>query len=319
MEPPRQTAEMASVPRLERCPPGPTSLSRTPSGALVTVECGETPWRGGACRRLCAGVLAAPGCSQQDVGRDALGGPAPHLHMVSCGPLPNSLSADATMLATQALVQRLLMDSDHQPELRPWAPQNVSGQRGAGSLPGQGGERAHKDSHGTQTGKGPASGDWLQRHRSSTRGTTTQPREQSEGIPRRFSGWDPVLPLLGLGLIPGGELRFYRRQGGTSSRSHVAREMPSTLLNNVPSRTYSTLLLKLKLKKKKKGNDGECIFTHRIPPQGHRRGRSKWLGAGRRGGRSLCSLPCVLCFEGCDWITVTEIKIQEERRNKSCL
>lgn len=119
MEPPRQTAEMASVPRLERCSPGPTSLSRTPSGALVTVECGETPPRGGACRRLCAGVLAAPGCSQRGVGRDALSGPAPHLHMVSCRPLPNSLSADATMLATQALVQRLLMDSDHQRELRP--------------------------------------------------------------------------------------------------------------------------------------------------------------------------------------------------------
>ena len=68
------------------------------------------------------------------VGRDALSGPAPHLHMVSCGPLPNPLSADATMLATQALVQRLLMDSDHQPELRPRAPQNVSGQSGAVSL-----------------------------------------------------------------------------------------------------------------------------------------------------------------------------------------
>ena len=79
------------------------------------------------------------------VGRDALSGPAPHLHTVSCGPLPNPLSADATMLATQALVQRLLMDSDHQPELRPRAPQNVSGQSGADSLPGQGGERAHRD------------------------------------------------------------------------------------------------------------------------------------------------------------------------------
>ena len=60
MEPPGQTAEMASVPRLERCPPGPTS----PSRALVTVECGETPSGKGPQEAACrcvgwAGMLSA--------------------------------------------------------------------------------------------------------------------------------------------------------------------------------------------------------------------------------------------------------------------
>ena len=105
-------AEMASVPRLERCPPGPTS----PSRALVTVECGETPSGRGpqeaACR--CAGWAGMLSAAQLQCYHAGHPGPGPKL-------------------------------VDGLPEMRPRAPRIVSGQKRAGSLPGQGGERGHKD------------------------------------------------------------------------------------------------------------------------------------------------------------------------------
>ena len=105
-------AEMASVPRLERCPPGPTS----PSRALVTVECGETPSGRGpqeaACR--CAGWAGMLSAAQLQCYHAGHPGPGPKL-------------------------------VDGLPEMTPRAPRIVSGQKRAGSLPGQGGERGHKD------------------------------------------------------------------------------------------------------------------------------------------------------------------------------
>ena len=59
---------------------------------------------------------------------------------------PDSLSADANQAGHSGPRPRFVAGL---PELRPWAPQNVTGAcsaaRAAGGLPGQGGERAHED------------------------------------------------------------------------------------------------------------------------------------------------------------------------------
>ena len=115
-------AEMASVPRLERCPPGPTS----PSRALVTVECGETPSGRGpqeaACR--CAGWAGMLSAAQLQCYHAGHPGPGPKL-------------------------------VDGLPEMRPRAPRIVSGQKRAGSLPGQGGERGHMKGRASTSPVGP--------------------------------------------------------------------------------------------------------------------------------------------------------------------
>ena len=224
-------AEMASVPRLERCPPGPTS----PSRALVTVECGETPSGRGpqeaACR--CAGWAGMLSAAQLQCYHAGHPGPGPKL-------------------------------VDGLPEMRPRAPRIVSGQKRAGSLPGQGGERGHKDCvhMGHKQAKAWHRGTAAEAEvihqrdhdaaqaKAQHRGTAAEAkvihqRDRALGNSPGIQRLAPCASAAGSGFVT-------QQQGGKSRTSHVAREMPSILLSNVPSRTYRILLLKFKKKKKGK-------------------------------------------------------------------
>lgn len=116
--------------------------------------------------------------------------------------------------------------ADGLPELRAWAPRNVSGRNGAGSRPGQGGEQAHEDCvHvGHEQAKARRPGTGCRDRGRPLEGAPRSPERRAFGNSPGFSGEDPVLPRLGLGLIPAGELRSYSHWHGAGwEQQHVPR------------------------------------------------------------------------------------------------
>ena len=163
----------------------------------MTVGCEETPpgkGRAGTVRR-CAGRAGTPSAAQLRCCHAGHSGP---------GPKP----------------------ADGLPELRAWAPRNVSGQNGAGSRPGQGGEQAHKDCvHvGHKQAKARRPGTGCRDRGRPLEGALRSPERRALGSSLRFRGEDPVLPLRGLGLIPAGELSSYSHsQGAGWEQQHGPR------------------------------------------------------------------------------------------------